>query len=254
MMQPAPGLALRLAPLLALIAVIGVNAAANILPINGLRTGEISALYPTGFTPAGWVFRIWSLIYLGLLAYALSALFASLAIRRRAAAVTPLFLINAAANIGWIFAWHHQHIGLSLILTGIILATLVAITQILRRRPRQGYSGRVLIDAPFSLYFGWATTAALANLANWFYDRQSWPLELAMDEWALVTVMIATAVYIWMTTVTRDLIYGAVFLWVAAGIYLRTDGIVEWVQLAAAAGGVLVALAIVLAAVRRGPI
>ncbi len=251
-MHNNPGFALRIAPLLALFAVIGVNAAANILPINDLRTGQISDMYPTGFTPAGWVFRIWSLIYLSLLVYALTALFGSLQLRARAAGITPLFLLNAAANFGWIFAWHYQMIGLSVILTGIILATLIAITTRLRRN-RPGWTGRLLIDAPFSLYFGWATTATLANVANWFYDRQSWPLELAMDEWALVTVMIATAVYIWITTVTRDLIYGAVFLWVAAGIYLREEGIVDAVQLAAAAGGVLVGLAIILAAVRRTP-
>ncbi len=252
-MYAKPGFALRIAPLLALFAVIGVNAAANILPINDLRTGQISDMYPTGFTPAGWVFRIWSVIYLGLLVYTLTALFGSMQLRARAAGIAPLFLVNAAANFGWIFAWHYQQIGLSLVLTGIILATLIAITTKLRRR-RPSWTGRLLIDAPFSLYFGWATTATLANLANWFYARQSWPLGLAMDEWALVTVMIATAVYIWMTTVTRDLIYGAVFLWVAAGIYLRETGIVESVQLAAAAGGVLVALAIVLAAVRRAPV
>lgn len=252
-MYARPGIALRIAPPLALIAVIGVNAAANILPINDLRTGQISDLYPTGFTPAGWVFRIWSVIYLGLLVYTLTALFGSIQLRARAAGIASLFLINAAANIGWIFAWHYQQIGLSLILTGIILGTLIAINTKLRRR-RPSWTGRLLIDAPFSLYFGWATTAALANLANWFYARQSWPLGLSMDEWALVTVMIATAVYIWMTTVTRDLIYGAVFLWVAAGIYLRAEGIVEWVQLAAAAGGVMVGLAIILAAVRRAPV
>ena len=252
-MYANPGFAWRIAPLLALIGVIGVNAAANILPINDLRTGQISDMYPTGFTPAGWVFRIWSVIYLGLLVYALTALFGSVQLRARAAGINPLFLVNAAANVGWIFAWHYQFIGLSVILTGVILATLIAITTRLRRR-RPSWTGRLLIDAPFSLYFGWATTAALANLANWFYDRQSWPLELAMDEWALVTVLIATAVYIWITTVTRDLIYGAVFLWVAAGINLRETGIVDSVQLAAAAGGVMVGLAIILAAFRRSPI
>lgn len=253
-MYANPGLAIRLAPLLALIIVIGVNAAANILPINDLRTGQISDLYPTGFTPAGWVFRIWSLIYIGLLAFSIAALVGTAMVRRRAAAIAPWFLVNAAANVGWIFAWHYQHIGLSLVLTGLILAPLIVITWKLRRRPRPGWGERVLIDVPFSLYFGWATTAALANLANWFYDLQSWPLGLAMDEWALVTVVIATAVYIWMTTVTRDLVYGAVFLWVAAGIYLRPEGIVESVQLTAAAGGVMVALALVLAAVRRRPV
>jgi len=252
-MHSSPGLAMRLAPLVALIAVIAVNASAQILPINGLRTGEISALYPTGFTPAGWVFRIWSLIYIGLLAFSIAALAGPAAIRRRAAAITPWFLLTAAANICWIFAWHYQHIGLSLVLTGLILTPLIVITTKLRRRPRQGWGERVLIDLPFSLYFGWATTAALSNLANWFFDLQFWPLGLMMDEWALVSVIIATSIYIWVTTVTRDLVYGAVFLWVAAGIYLRTEGIIDPVQLAAATGGAMVALAIVLAALRRRP-
>lgn len=56
---------------LVLIAVLTVNALANILPINGLNTGEVSALYPSLFTPAGITFSIWSVIYLLLLAFVL---------------------------------------------------------------------------------------------------------------------------------------------------------------------------------------
>jgi hypothetical protein len=52
----------RLAFRFATLIVIAVNAAANLIPINGVNTGELSARYPTGFTPAGWVFAIWSLI------------------------------------------------------------------------------------------------------------------------------------------------------------------------------------------------
>jgi len=240
--------ALRFTPLLAIIAVLGVNAAANLVPINDMTTGQLSAMYPTGFTPPGWVFRIWSVIYLGLLAFAIGAIWASPAIRQRAAAITPLFLVNSAGNIAWIFAWHYQQLGLSLALMGLILATLVAITAKLRRMPRRGIAAFLLVDAPFSLYFGWITTASLANLGNWFYGLQAWPFGLAMDEWALVTVVAASAVYVWMTTVTRDLVYGAVFVWVAAGIYLRPEGIVAAVQLAAATGGALVVIAMLAAA------
>jgi hypothetical protein len=240
--------ALRFTPLLAIIAVLGVNAAANLVPINDMTTGQLSAMYPTGFTPSGWVFRIWSLIYLGLLAFAIMAIWGPPAIRQRAAAIAPLFLVNSAGNIGWIFAWHYEQLGLSLALMGLILATLVAITARLRRMPRRGAAAVLLVDAPFSLYFGWITTASLANLGNWFYDLQAWPFGLAMDEWALVTVVAASAVYVWMTTVTRDLVYGAVFVWVAAGIYLRPENIVAAVQLAAATGGALVVIAMLAAA------
>ena len=36
------------------VGVIAVNALANILPINGYNTGQISAFYPNTFVPAGF--------------------------------------------------------------------------------------------------------------------------------------------------------------------------------------------------------
>jgi len=51
------------------VGVIAVNALANILPINGYNTGQISAFYPNAFVPAGFTFSIWGVIYLLLLSY-----------------------------------------------------------------------------------------------------------------------------------------------------------------------------------------
>ena len=53
----------------AIIAVITINILANALPLNGLNTGEISDRFEIYFVPAGYVFSIWGLIYLGLIAY-----------------------------------------------------------------------------------------------------------------------------------------------------------------------------------------
>ena len=55
--------------ILALVATLAVNAMANILPINGQTTGQISDRFQVYFVPAGYVFSIWSLIYLALAAY-----------------------------------------------------------------------------------------------------------------------------------------------------------------------------------------
>lgn len=237
----------RFLPLLAILSVIAVNAAANILPINGVTTGQVSALYPTGFTPAGWVFRIWSLIYLGLVAFGIAALAGSPGVRARAGTISRIFTVNAAANIAWVFAWHHQYIALSFLLMCVILATLIVITVRLRNRPAEGIGQILLIDAPFSLYLGWITTATLANLGNLFFALGIYPFSLAMDEWALVTVVGATAVYVWVTSIRRDVIFGLVFVWAAAGIALRPVGISEPVQLAAMTGAVLALVACVLA-------
>ena len=56
---------------IAVLATIVVNALANILPFNGQETGAISDRFAIYFVPAGYVFSIWGLIYLGLIAYAI---------------------------------------------------------------------------------------------------------------------------------------------------------------------------------------
>ena len=48
---------------LSLVAVIIVNATANILPLNGKTTIEIINRLPILFTPANYVFVIWIVIY-----------------------------------------------------------------------------------------------------------------------------------------------------------------------------------------------
>ena len=43
--------------------VLTVNFLANYLPINGILTNEISDRYESLFTPPGYIFIIWGLIY-----------------------------------------------------------------------------------------------------------------------------------------------------------------------------------------------
>ncbi len=47
-----------------------INALANIIPINGVTTGNVSDNIPSLFTPAGYVFAIWGVIYFFLIAFA----------------------------------------------------------------------------------------------------------------------------------------------------------------------------------------
>lgn len=230
----------RVVPLSATLMVIAVNAAANIVPINGFNTGQLSDLYPTGFTPAGWVFSIWSLIYLGLLAFSVAAWRGSGSVRERAVSVAGPYLVNAVANASWIFAWHHRLLPLSFAVMLVILGTLVVIFRRLRARPTPSRAATWLVDAPFSLYFGWITAATILNFAALLYDRQHYPFGLGMDGWALVSVGVALATYVWMAATTRDLIYSGVFVWAAIGIAGRSGGVTEEVRIVAATGATLV--------------
>ena len=234
----------RFLVLAATLVVIGGNAAATLLPINGLATGELSALYPTGFTPAGWVFSIWSLIYLGLIAYGVhAALLSGRAARgantqmlARLKAIELPYLASAVANIAWIFLWHYRFVGASVLAMLLLLASLVVVYVRLRRLPAVSGLQRVLVDGTFSLYLGWITTATFANLGAWFFAIGDWPFSLTMDEWAIVTVVLATGIYVAAGMWTADAVYTAVFVWAALGIVYRASGITDPVRLAAATG------------------
>ncbi len=241
----------RFAPLVATVATIAVNAAANIVPINGYNTGELSALYPTGFTPAGYVFGIWGLIYLALIGFSLWHAFAGPVAQRRAHGVAWPFVVSCIANSAWIFCWHYRQISASFAMMLLLLASLAVIYLRLQRASATGTTERLAVDLPFSLYFGWVTTATIANLGNLLHDLSWYPLGLAMDEWALVSLVLAVAVYATMLALTLDIVYAAVFIWAAIGIVQQTVDVSAPVQVAAGGGAAVVGALMVLSLVRR---
>ena len=105
-------LAWKVAVLVAVVAMIAVNALANILPINGVNTGAVSEGYHIYFVPAGYVFSIWGLIYLALLVFTASQAF-SKDTEGLLAPVRPLFVLSCIANGAWIFCWHYYRLALS---------------------------------------------------------------------------------------------------------------------------------------------
>lgn len=119
--------ALRIAATLALAGTITVNALANILPINGLNTGQVSDLYPSLFTPAGLTFSIWSVIYVLLAGFiVMSWLRPAEKIINR---ILPWFILTCLFNMSWIMAWHYL---LPLLSVCIILALLSVLIIVFR--------------------------------------------------------------------------------------------------------------------------
>jgi hypothetical protein len=72
-----------------------------------------------------------------------------------------------------------------------------------------------------------------------------------MDEWAIITVVVATAIYTAVGVRTRDAIYTAVFAWASLGIVRQTLPTTQAVRLAAAAGCVVAVLVTLTSAVQR---
>lgn len=208
------------------LAMITMNALANALPLNGRNTGEVSQAYPSLFTPAGITFSIWSLIYLLLGAHVLYQLGlfrggletpAESALLNR---VGVLFSISSLANTAWIFAWHYDYIAISAVLTSVILTCLALISITLRSANLVGRQ-RWLIGLPFSVYFGWATVATVANITVLLVKYKWDGFGLSDSTWAVIIVGVAMAIGTVTMLRNRDAAYGLVLIWAFGGILLR---------------------------------
>ena len=145
--------------LAATLGVIGFNALASMGYVNGVTPGEISDNYPTSITPAGYAFSIWSLIYLGLLAFSIIQLLPRNLERYRP--VRSAYILSCALNCAWIFFWHSDQIIIAFV---IIAALLVAVYFIASRlRPLATTADIWLAKAPFGIYLGWLSAATLVN-------------------------------------------------------------------------------------------
>jgi hypothetical protein len=219
-------LSLSIFNLLGFLGTVVVNALANILPINNMKTGELSDLYPNLFVPAGLTFAIWGLIYVLLAIFVIYPLIPS--VRRDAQKVYfvqrigLLFFISCIANIGWIFAWHYKIVPLSLILMLVLLGCLLAIYLRLNIGKSQATrAGRYFVHLPFSVYLGWITIATIANvialLVNIGWDRWG----LGEQFWAVAVIIVGIAIALSVLFTRKDIFYCLVVDWALLGILLK---------------------------------
>lgn len=235
----------------ALVATVAVNALANALPLNGQTTGEISDRFPVYITPAGYVFSIWGLIYLGLISFVVYQALPAQRANPRLRRVGYLFALSCAANIGWLLLWHYNFITLSLAAMIILLITLIAIYERLEIG-RSSVSGaeRWLVRAPFSIYLGWISVATIVNATVTLYNLGWGGGGVSEEAWT--AILLAAAVLIAATVLRRrgDIAYGLVIVWAAAGIAVKHAGTPP-VALAAGLAAAAVALALAAWLVRQ---
>ena len=207
------------------VVMVTLNALANILPINGKNTGEISDSYPNLFAPIGFTFAIWSVIYVLLAAF---CIYQFKKVRSKKSKVSehllseiiPYFIASSVLNSAWIFAWHYMQIGLSVVLISAMLLTLIPIVTLLAR---QEYRGKdyVFVRLPFSIYFGWITVAVIANVTtllvavNW----NAWGL--AASFWTVAVLATGALIALVVSERNRDIAYLAVIIWAYFGILAK---------------------------------
>jgi benzodiazapine receptor len=234
---------------LATLATIVVNGLANALPINGLGTGEISDMFDVFFVPAGYVFSIWGLIYLGLLAY---SVYQALPSQRENAALQKigyLYIWSSVANIVWLFFWHYLLFPLTLLAMLVILGFLIAIYLRLDiGRTQVSTAEKWLVHVPFSIYLGWITVATIANVTS-LLDYLGWNgWGISPQVWAVIMLLAAVVISGIMSFTRADIAYSLVLIWAFVGIAVKHQG-TALVATSAWAASILVGILLVVGVV-----
>ena len=226
-----------------------VNGAANALPINGQRTNEISDRYDVYLVPAGYVFGIWGVIYLGLGAFTVYQ-----AIRGDDPLVRRLEWLPAVTgllNVAWILCFHYGWFPLSVVIMLALLATLISIHR--RIREAAGDRSRVArwaVEIPFSIYLGWISVAAVANVAQTLDALGFGSTLLPAESLASIVLIGVTVTAARFVIRNADAPYGLVVVWALAGIAVK-EASTPLVPVFATVGAIGVAAAVVIGGLSR---
>jgi hypothetical protein len=201
---------------------IAINILANALPINGLNTGQISDRFQVYFVPAGYVFSIWGLIYIGLIAYAVFQALPSQKDNPRLQATGWWVVLGALANSLWIFLWHYEQFVGTLSAMLVLLASLIAVyLRLDTGRSRVPPAETWTVCLPFSIYLGWITVATVANVTD-VLDFLRWDaFGIPAATWMVIILAVVLLLAVLMNFLRRDIAYAAVLLWALAGIAVK---------------------------------
>ena len=207
------------------LAVIIVNILANALPLNDLNTGEISDRFDVFFVPAGYVFSIWGLIYLGLIAFSIYQALPQQRTNPHVRRIGLFYALSGIANIAWIFLWHYEQFPLTLPAMLVLLLSLIVIfLKLWRGRLELTTGDRWAILVPFSIYLGWVSVATVANVTQ-LLEYLNWGgWGISPQVWAFIMLIVAAGIAGLMALRHASVSYLAVFVWAYVGIAVEHWG------------------------------
>jgi hypothetical protein len=191
---------------------------------NGTTVGEVSAKYETLFTPAGYAFAIWGIIYLLLILFVTYQWFVWFKRKedRELKQISWWFAVGNLANGLWVVAWLNEQMGLSVLLILILLFSLIQLTIRLRL---EIWDAPLRIIAfvwwPVCIYLGWVIVATVANISV-FLVSIGWQGGFLQEQvWTIIMIVAATIIYLLLIK-TRNMREAAVVgIWALVAIAVK---------------------------------
>lgn len=209
----------------------------------------------TPIAPASSAFSIWSVVYLGLAAYAIWQLGRTARSSERQRRLRPWIAGSALLNAAWLGVVSLDTLIGSVLVILVLLLVLIRTLLLMMATRTSGWVETLLVDGTMGLYLGWVSVAVAANITAWLAggvgldDFEAWEVATV----AIVTV--AAVIAMALAFFTRGRLAPAMatawgLAWIAVA---RTEGQFESQTLVwtAALASAAVVVAVVVARLRR---
>lgn len=185
--------------------------------LGGVTSADVSDMYPTLVTPAGFTFAIWGIIYTLLAVFVIYQLLTKN--KSFLQQIGVFFALSSLLNICWLFLWHYDLIAYSVVLMLGLLASLILVYLRLDiGRASVSLKERLCVHLPFSVYLGWISIATIANVSV-ALTAIGWDgLGIADETWAVAIVAVALLLTLAMLVIRKDLAFSLVVVWALTGI------------------------------------
>jgi benzodiazapine receptor len=209
--------AINIVAFIVTLAVNGVAGSTTLL--NGMTSGEVSDLYPTLVTPAGFTFAVWGVIYMFLLLFVVYQALPKNRDKPFLGQVGLLFALSSTCNVVWLFLWHYKLFTYSLVLMFALLASLILIYRRLDiGRAAVSLKEMVFVQLPFSVYLGWISIATIANVSV-ALTAGGWDgFGIEPATWAVLIICVALILSLAMLAKRKDIAFCFVVIWALVGI------------------------------------
>jgi hypothetical protein len=216
---------------LALGSTIFINYLSNTGIMNNTTIGDVSDGYRSVFTPAGYTFAIWGIIYLLLFAFAVyqgRSLFVNVKDDSVVNKTGWWFILSCLFNSLWVFAWIYEYTSLSCVFIFLLLFSLIKI--ILNNRMELGdarFPIVVFVWWPIVIYAGWVTVASIANVSSYLVKIGWDGYGISAVNWTIIMIIVAVLLNLLVMYKRNMREFVLVGAWALVGIGVANKGVHE---------------------------
>ncbi|OBW39615.1 hypothetical protein AB670_04032 [Chryseobacterium sp. MOF25P] len=212
----------QLLNMVALVVTIGINYLSNTGIFNNETMATISAKYQNLFTPAGYAFSIWGLIYIGLLGFVIyfGPFIKNTDDKEKIILnVGWWFIVSCVANSLWVFTWLYEYTFLTIPIMVLLFISLLKIIGNNRGLiESKNFRTAIFLRVPFYIYSGWISVALIADVAAYLKKIQWSGFGISETSWTVLMFAVAAIIHLYMVWKINMTAFALVAVWALIAI------------------------------------